>query len=191
YGPNCIYSLKDPHGGRAHRQLYRAGVNFTIQTEYSYRTKNKTDGDCYSINSSLIKPERLFMSYFNNTDGPYCCGLQVRKCKNNRNQNSTTNFEESGEQFVMRVLRSCSNMTGYVSRVMCNRYGTKNDTVVEIRLQSKPKNRLFVYYDCDPKAALVTSWGHKLDIRPWVKMTVDVWNQTLTRRFNKRRKFAK
>ncbi|KAF0985666.1 hypothetical protein HZS_3366 [Henneguya salminicola] len=101
----------------------------TIQTEYSYKTKNKTDGDCYSINSSMIKPVRLFMSFFNNTDGPYCCGLQVQKCKNNRKQDSTANFEESGEEFVMRVLKSCSKMRGYVHKIICQPHGEKKDTI--------------------------------------------------------------
>ncbi|KAF0990887.1 hypothetical protein HZS_514 [Henneguya salminicola] len=174
YGPTCIYKLKDPDGDHFSQKIAKAGVNMTILNQYSFKRRNKTNGDCYSINSSWIKPQRLFMSFLNNTDGKYCCGQQIMKCRFSRLQNSTTHKDESGEAFVKRVLKSCTNMTGYVSLGKCRSY----DIINEIQLVSNSSIRTLVE-KCNTVGGFFTSWGQEVIIEEGRYITIDVLNQTI------------
>ncbi|KAF0986787.1 hypothetical protein HZS_7274 [Henneguya salminicola] len=180
YGPKCIYSLKYKHGDRISRKLYNAGVNITIRNEYSFKRKIKRDDNCNSINSSMINPARLFMSFSNNKDGKFCCGEQIRNCKNNRFKNLTTKKLESGEEFVKRVLNSCTYMTGYVYFVECiSKRFDFGKIILELRLESEKSKKKLMMFNCGSDEDILTSWGHKIIFSRYTNMTVDVLNQKI------------
>ncbi|KAF0987139.1 hypothetical protein HZS_4752, partial [Henneguya salminicola] len=165
YVPKCVYKLKDEYGDHSSKKLAEANVSFTISAEWSNWGKYKSVGDCGSINSSMIFPVHLFMSFSNNTDGEYCCGHQIQKCIVGRGQNLTTHEPEGGHEFVKRVLKSCTNMTGYISKVRCRKYiENEKDTIIELHLESNKSAKPIVAYNCHVEKGLFTSWGQKLPI---------------------------
>ncbi|KAF0988107.1 hypothetical protein HZS_7618 [Henneguya salminicola] len=180
YGPNCIYRLQHKDGDRVSQKLYKAGVKVTIKNENSFNRKKKRPGDCNSINSSMINPERLFMSFSGNKDGKFCCGEQIKNCRSSRYKNSTTDKGEKGGEFVERVLTSCANMTGYLYTIKCRPYIMGPDSIsVEIHLESNKSSKWMEIYNCDSDLGLFTYWGQKIEIERHIPITVDVLNQQI------------
>ncbi|KAF0991693.1 hypothetical protein HZS_6938, partial [Henneguya salminicola] len=178
YVSKCVYKLKDEFGDHGSKKLAEANISFTITAEWSNWRKYKSDGSCGSINSSMIIPPYSFMSFYNNTDGEYCCGQQMKKCIIGRGQNSTTLEPESGKEFVERVLTNCRNMTGYVYKVRCREYiPNAKDIITMLHLESTKSYKSIMAYNCHVEKGLFTSWGQKLPITSGKPMRVDVHNQ--------------
>ncbi|KAF1743256.1 hypothetical protein MXB_5126, partial [Myxobolus squamalis] len=114
YLNTCVYWLSDKEGTEESKILHRFGINITIIGEWTYSSDDQQYLDCYSINNQMFRNIKqwfpLTTTYSTLND---CCQHQINECLEHHSPN------ESGENFVKRVLGTCSHFRGKISQVLC------------------------------------------------------------------------